>query len=84
MATPLIPDPYVPLSYRSFQEQLSEHLADYIDRKGLSAGEIAKRWPTCRLSHLARLRSDEEPLGMKMLLALAEATGLRVQLTVSS
>lgn len=81
---PFPPESWVPLTYRELQDDLSEALADHIERKKLTAGEIAKRWPTCRDGHLKALRNPNmSPLGLKMLIALAEATGLRVKLEVS-
>jgi hypothetical protein len=85
MATPLIPESYTPLTYRGMQETLSGALAEHIERHGLTAGQIAKRWATCRAGHLRALSDPElEPLGVKMLLALAEASGLKVEVKVRS
>lgn len=85
MARPSVPDRWIPLTYRRWQEDLSEALAEHIDRKGLTAGMIAQRYSSCRAHHLAALRRGEgETLGMKMLLSLAEATGLDVKLEIAS
>ena len=79
-ATPLIPERYVPLTYRRMQEGLSDALAEHIRKHGLTAGEISRRWPTCRKAHLDALeRGEGETLGLKMLMALAEASGLKVE-----
>lgn len=79
MATPLIPEAYIPRSYRDLQEYLSDALATHIESKGLTASDIARRWPTCRAWHVRTLYDPEsKKLGVKMLMAMAEATGLRV------
>lgn len=83
MATPLIPEPYTPWSYVGMQEYLSDELARHIEKEGLTASDIARRWPTCRAWHLRTLYDEEsKKLGVKMLLSLAEATGLKVDLKV--
>jgi len=80
MATPLIPEKYVPLTYRRMQEDLSEALAEHIRKNRLTAGQIAQRWPTCRKAHLTALeRGEGETLGLKVLCAIAEASGLKIE-----
>ncbi|MBK3745066.1 hypothetical protein G3A39_38390 [Paraburkholderia aspalathi] len=84
MATPTIPQRWIPHTYAKWQEDLSEALADHIENKGLTAGQISKRYSSCRAHHLATLRrGDGETLGLKMLLSLAEATGLKTDLRIS-
>jgi len=83
--TPVYPERYVPRTYQQWQEQLAERLADHIEKRGLTTTDICQRWPSCRAHHLKALRDPEmAPLGLKMLLQLAEATGLRVDLRIAA
>jgi hypothetical protein len=82
--TPLIPESYTPVTYRSLQEDLSERLADHLDRLHLRAPDLARRYPTCRQGDIERLRNPEAaPLGLKRLISMCEASGLRVRLEVA-
>lgn len=82
--TPLIPEPYTPITYRGLQEQLAERLADHLERLSLRAPDLARRYPTCRQGDIERLRNPEAaPLGLKRLISMCEASGLRVKLDVA-
>lgn len=107
-ATPLRPERYTPRTYVAMQEQLSEALAEHIERNGITTGEIRERYRTIRAGHLKRLRPDlddaaldaevpqagslrvprtddcEHFNGIKILLAMAEAVGLKVELKVAA
>lgn len=84
MAACYTPERWIPRTYKNFQEELSDALADHIGRKGFTATQIAQRYPSIRAGHLATLkRGDGETLGLKMLLALAEATGLKAEMRIS-
>ena len=85
MARAVYPERYIPRTYRVWQDQLREGLVDHIDKNGLTTTDIAARWPSCRAHHLKALRDPEmPPIGIKMLLQIAEATGLSVDLRIAA
>lgn len=88
MAAATRPEPYRPRTYQAWQEQLTEALAEHIEANGITASDIAKRYRTVRDGHLKALRlgafcrGDEHLHGLRMLLSIAEATGLPVELKI--
>lgn len=90
MAAATRPEPYRPRTYQHWQELLTEALAEHIATKSITASDIAKRYRTVRAGHLKALRigafckGDEHLHGLKMLLSLAEATGLPVELKIGT
>jgi hypothetical protein len=83
--TPLIPEPYVPRTYIDLQEQVAEVLAEHITRMGIRGPQIARRYPTCRQGDIARLKNPDAPLmGVKRMLSMAEACGLKIKFEVTA
>jgi len=83
MATCYVPDAYKCVTAREIEDVLTMAIVEHIDRRSLTSAEIRKRYPSIRLEHVAKLRRGE-PLGFRMLSAISEAIGLRVNLQVSA
>lgn len=79
---------YVPEKYKSFslsevESQLSVAVGEHLQIRRLTAVDIRKRYPSIRAGHLNKLFSGE-PLCIKMLSSIAEASGMRWNLQVSA
>ncbi len=79
---------YIPEKYKCFtiselESKLSMAVAEHIRAHRLTAVEINKRYPSIRAGHIAKLMRGE-PLGIKMLGAIAEATGMRWNLELAA
>jgi len=82
MAATYIPAPWKSATAVQIEETIAEAVIRHIDARGLTPTEISRRYPSIRLEHLQKLRRGE-PLGFRMLSALAEAVGLRVNVEVT-
>lgn len=85
MARPISPFSYRCASFRNLQDDLVVALENHIRKNNLSAAEIAQRYPSVRDGHIRKIRTGNgHELGMKMLLSIAEASGLQARLQVSA
>jgi len=78
-----IPEKYKCFSILELEAKLSDAVKEHIQANGLTAVEIRARYPSIRAGHISKLMRDE-PLCMKMLGAIAEATGMRWDLKVAA
>lgn len=83
MATCYVPDVYKCVTAREIEDVLTTAIIEQIDHRRLTSVDIRKRYPSIRLEHIAKLRRGE-PLGFRMLAAISEAIGLRVDLKVAA
>ncbi|MDX0164403.1 hypothetical protein GOC43_21355 [Sinorhizobium meliloti] len=79
---------YIPEKYKCFtiselESQLSVAVAEHIQANCLTAIEIKERYPSIRAGHISKLLRGE-PLCIKMLGAIAEATGMRWNLELAA
>lgn len=81
MATCYIPQKYRCFTFNELESHLSVALCEHIEAEKMTAADIFKRYPSIRAGHLEKLRNGE-PLGLKMLTALSEATGMRFNLEI--
>ncbi len=85
MARPKSPYSYRPASFRNFQDDLVDALERHIKQKNLTAAQISRLYPSVRDAHIRKIRTGNgADLGMKMLFAIAEASGLEAKLEVSA
>lgn len=79
-----IPNPYTPATARQLKETLGEAITRRIAASGTTAAEISRRYKSVRSGDLQRIRAGEAELyGLPRLIAIAEALGLELQVTVS-
>lgn len=79
-----IPNPYTPATARRLKEQLGEAITKHIAASGTTAAEISRRYKSIRSGDLQRIRAGEAELyGLPRLIAIAEAMGLELKVTVS-
>lgn len=79
-----IPNPYTPLTARRLKEQLGEAISKRIAASGTTAADISRRYKSIRSGDIARIRAgDAELYGLPRLIAIAEALGLEMRVTVS-
>jgi hypothetical protein len=83
MATCYVPDAYKCVTAREIEDVLTAAIVEHIDRRRLTSADISKRYPSIRLEHIAKLRRGE-PLGFRMLSAISEAIGLKVNVQVAA
>lgn len=83
MGATYIPTPWKSATAQAIEDAMSEAVIGHIDERGLTAADIFRRYPSIRLEHLQKLRRGE-PLGFRMLAALVEATGARINIRVNS
>lgn len=79
---------YIPEKYKCFtiselESQLSVAVSEHIQAKRLTSAEIQERYPSIRAGHIAKLMRGE-PLCIKMLGSIAEATGMRWNLELAA
>lgn len=80
----LKPNPYTPATARQLKETLGEAITRRITASGTTAAEISRRYKSVRSGDLARIRAgDAELYGLPRLIAIAEALGLVLRVTVS-
>lgn len=83
MATCYIPEKYKCVTAAEIETVLSDAIVEQLNRRNLTSADISKRYPSIRLEHIAKFRRGE-PLGFRMLAAISEAIGLRVDLKVAA
>ncbi|TAW65450.1 hypothetical protein ELI15_14245 [Rhizobium ruizarguesonis] len=79
---PKTPTRYQPDSSVAFREQLTAALLEYFHREGITAVELAKRIPAVRAAYIKEMRGGML-LGEKRLLAMCEATGIKVDVSTT-
>lgn len=83
MAACYVPEKYKSFSLREVESQLSVAVGEHLQTKRLTAVQIRKRYPSIRPAHLNKLLNGE-PLNIRMLSSISEATGMRWNLEVSA
>ncbi|CDN46818.1 hypothetical protein [Neorhizobium galegae] len=78
---PKTPDTYRPRSSVLLCEMLTKMILDHIELEGLSAAEIARKYPGFRAAYIQAMRSGVL-FGEKRLLSMCEALGLFVVFSV--
>ncbi|MBB4064061.1 hypothetical protein [Gellertiella hungarica] len=82
MAATYIPEPYKCVTASEIEDAMAAAILDRIEQRGLTAAEISRRYPSIRSGHIAKLQRGDM-LGFRMLSALTEAVGLRVNIEVT-
>lgn len=85
MARPKSPVSYRPQSYAVLHEKLADELEIHLKANNISASDISKYYPSVRAGMVRSIRCGHGALiGLKQLCAIAEATGLKIQLEISA
>lgn len=79
---PKTPSKYQPDSSIEIRELLTAAILGHVFREGITAVEIAKRIPAVRAAYIKEMRGGML-LGEKRLLAMCEAMGIKVRLSIT-
>jgi len=80
---PCIPNPYIPVSVSQMKDRLGEAIVRRIEKDGITAAEIGRRYRSVRAGDISKIRQGDWALfGINRLVAIAETIGVQVEIVV--